>query len=186
MDSLAKPRPDGGGLPPTLVEDYTLLEALKQAGWRFQWVWHPAVLGETRAEPTFRRWYQQRLRWRQAVGQVTGLSLFYWGVQSLLPWTLLFLQKGWAWLAFSGRRTPPAVAMAPNHRLPTGAAVSLPPCRVSFSARGLADVPVFRASACSVEGPPVSRLAERSYLCAMTYEALEALKERLAALRRFL
>lgn len=88
------------GLPPTLVEDYTLLEALKQAGWRFQWVWHPAVLGETRAEPTFRRWYQQRLRWRQAVGQVTGLSLFYWGVQSLLPWTLLFLQKGWAWLAF--------------------------------------------------------------------------------------
>jgi len=87
-------------LPPTLVEDYALLVALQQAGWRFQWVWHPAVLGETRAEPTFGRWHQQRLRWRQAVGQVTGLSLFYWSVQSLVPWVVLFLWQGWAWGVF--------------------------------------------------------------------------------------
>lgn len=88
------------GLPPTLVEDYALLVALKQAGWRFEWVWHPAVLGETRAEPTFRQWYHQRVRWSQAVRQLPGLSLFYWGVQSLLPWVLLFLQQEWAWLVF--------------------------------------------------------------------------------------
>jgi len=87
-------------LPPTLVEDYALLVALEQAGWRFQWVWHPAVLGETRAEPTFRRWHQQRLRWRQAVGQFPPLPLFYWAVQSLVPWVVLFLAQGWAWGVF--------------------------------------------------------------------------------------
>ncbi|MCX7607233.1 MAG: carboxylesterase family protein [Bacteroidia bacterium] len=88
-------------LPPTLVEDYELLRGIERVGWCFEWVFHPAVLGETRAEPTLRRWLHQRLRWRKAARDLPRESLFYWVLQSLIPWTLLvggnlFLLGLWA------------------------------------------------------------------------------------------
>ncbi|MCS6790936.1 MAG: glycosyltransferase [Bacteroidia bacterium] len=76
-------------LPPSLVEDYTFMRALLLRGWRFAWLFHPAVVGETRAEPTLRRWIHQRRRWRLAVPHIPPLAAYYWIVQSLLPWTLL-------------------------------------------------------------------------------------------------
>lgn len=76
-------------LPPTLVEDYELLRALERASWRFQWVFHPDALGETRAERSFRGWLQQRLRWRYAAQNLPTFAIAYWGFQSLLPWMIL-------------------------------------------------------------------------------------------------
>lgn len=76
-------------LPPSLVEDYTFMQALLLRGWRFAWLFHPKVVGETRAEPTFRRWLEQRRRWRLAVPHISPLAAYYWIVQILLPWTLL-------------------------------------------------------------------------------------------------
>ncbi|GIV22822.1 MAG: glycosyltransferase [Bacteroidia bacterium] len=76
-------------LKPTLVEDYALLRALERAGWRFRWVFHPAVFAETRTEKTFRGWLHQRLRWRHAAQNLPLLASLYWAFQSLLPWSLL-------------------------------------------------------------------------------------------------
>jgi len=76
-------------LPPTLVEDYALMRAMIERGWQFRWVFHPDAFGETRAEPTFKRWLQQRLRWRLAVQKLSPLAVGYWILQSLLPWMML-------------------------------------------------------------------------------------------------
>lgn len=76
-------------LPPSLVEDYTFMQALLLRGWRFAWIFHPAVVGETRAEPTLHRWLAQRRRWRLAVPRIPPLAAYYWMVQSLLPWLIL-------------------------------------------------------------------------------------------------
>ncbi|MDW8416180.1 MAG: glycosyltransferase family 2 protein [Bacteroidia bacterium] len=88
-------------LPPTLVEDYEMMRALQKAGWRFEWVFHPEVLGETRAEPSYERWIHQRLRWRQAVREVPPLSAGYWILQSLTPW-MMITSGSWAALACIG------------------------------------------------------------------------------------
>lgn len=76
-------------LSPSFVEDYEMLRALETNGWRFAWVWHPDALGETRAESTFHRWLQQRLRWRHAVRKLDSLAVSYWILQSTLPWAIL-------------------------------------------------------------------------------------------------
>jgi cellulose synthase/poly-beta-1,6-N-acetylglucosamine synthase-like glycosyltransferase len=83
-------------LPPTLVEDYELLQALQRAGWRFAWVFHPMVMAETRPEPSLRSWIHQRLRWRKAVQYIPPIASFYWIVQSFLPWVLLWSPSGYA------------------------------------------------------------------------------------------
>ena len=80
-------------LPPTLVEDYHFMRALLDKGWRFAWVFTPEAYAETRPEKTFRGWWHQRLRWRRAVERVPPLAKFYWGVQVLIPWVVLF--SGW-------------------------------------------------------------------------------------------
>ncbi|MEN3041101.1 MAG: glycosyltransferase family 2 protein [Bacteroidia bacterium] len=86
-------------LPPTLVEDYELMEALEKQGWKFRWVFHPKALGETRAEPSMKRWFHQRLRWRWAVQKVPPLHAGYWVLQSLTPWMAItsgsWLAVGW-------------------------------------------------------------------------------------------
>lgn len=76
-------------LPPTLVEDYALMRAMIEKGWQFRWVFHPDAFGETRAEPTLKRWLQQRLRWRLAVQKLSPLAVGYWVLQSLLPWMMV-------------------------------------------------------------------------------------------------
>lgn len=77
-------------LAPTLVEDYAFKVALEQAGWQFRWVFHPAVLAQTRAAPTLSSWAQQRLRWTRAVQTPPPISWLYWTVQMSLPWLLVF------------------------------------------------------------------------------------------------
>ncbi|MCX8112836.1 MAG: glycosyltransferase [Bacteroidia bacterium] len=85
-------------LSPTLVEDYEFLRALERAGWRLQWVFHPNTLGATRAEPSFYRWVQQRLRWRAAARRLSLMPIAYWSFQSILPWTLIGLQSWTGWI----------------------------------------------------------------------------------------
>ncbi|MCS7297391.1 MAG: glycosyltransferase [Bacteroidia bacterium] len=93
-------------LPPSLVEDYEMLVGLREAGWRAKWIFHPKVLGESRAEPTFQQWLNQRLRWKEAVRRVPGLASVYWILQSLTPWLILlysstaflFLSLGALWI----------------------------------------------------------------------------------------
>lgn len=80
-------------LPPTLVEDYAFKVALEQAGWQFRWIFHPAVLAQTRAAPTLNSWIQQRLRWARAVQNIPAISWLYWTVQMSLPCYWLFLNK---------------------------------------------------------------------------------------------
>lgn len=80
-------------LRPTLVEDYAFKAALEAAGWQFRWVFHPAVVGETRAEPSLRSWFQQRLRWAKAVKNPPLMAWLYWLLQTTLPWILLFSGK---------------------------------------------------------------------------------------------
>ncbi len=77
-------------IAPTLVEDYALKVALEQAGWQFRWIFHPAVLAQTRAAPTLASWIQQRLRWAKAVQTPPPISWLYWTVQMSLPWILAF------------------------------------------------------------------------------------------------
>lgn len=77
-------------LRPSLVEDYELLQALLRAGWRFVWVFHPAVLAETRPEKSLSSWWHQRLRWQKAVRALPFLAVFYWAVQAMVPWAILF------------------------------------------------------------------------------------------------
>lgn len=80
-------------LRPTLVEDYAFKTALEAAGWQFRWVFHPAVMGETRAEPSLARWFQQRLRWAMAVKNLPSIAILYWLLQTTLPWALLLSDK---------------------------------------------------------------------------------------------
>ncbi|MCS7152340.1 MAG: glycosyltransferase [Bacteroidia bacterium] len=80
-------------LPPSLVEDYTFMRALEKAGWKFKWIFHPDVLGETRAEPTFSKWVQQRLRWRFAAQNLPPHAIGYLLLQSALPWMMGLMEK---------------------------------------------------------------------------------------------
>lgn len=174
-------------LPPTLVEDYAMMKALQKQGWGFQWIFHPMVVGHTRAAPTFRAWLAQRYRWREALKSPPLYAVLYWSAQSAAAWAALSaLSIGASWLIPLWALAEAMPIWRLRQILRLQAVLRYLPLLLAYRFVQILWIPLLYAPPQRIDWKGRSYATAFPYLRGMTQEHLKSLKERLGALRRFL